>query len=324
MKTIYIIGAGQIGSRHLQALKKIKTPLNIIVVDPSQSSLATAKQRYNEFKAPDSRHIVQYKGFLDNIDKIIDIVIVATSSNVRREIIEIILERAKVKYLILEKLLFQKYEDYRKVEQLFRKCKAKAWVNCSMRTIPFYAKLNRQFDKCQFQYIVSGSGFGLVTTAIHYIDHISYLTNCYDFDVDTSSLQKKLVLSKRKGFFELYGTIRVLFKNGTFGIITSYPSGDAPNQIEILNDNVRCICWEGLNKAMISEAKNRWKWVNVKPNILLQSEMTTAAVEGILKNGMCNLTPYAQSSKLHTTFLQSMLKHINSFSKRKFDYYPFT
>ena len=38
MKTICIIGAGQLGSRHLQALKNVSKVLRVYVVDPFEQS----------------------------------------------------------------------------------------------------------------------------------------------------------------------------------------------------------------------------------------------------------------------------------------------
>ena len=46
MNNICIIGAGQLGSRHLQALKMVLQPLLITVVDPSSESLKMAEERY--------------------------------------------------------------------------------------------------------------------------------------------------------------------------------------------------------------------------------------------------------------------------------------
>ena len=39
MKTIMIIGAGQLGSRHLQGAIQSELALHVIVVDPFQNSL---------------------------------------------------------------------------------------------------------------------------------------------------------------------------------------------------------------------------------------------------------------------------------------------
>ena len=46
-----IIGAGQIGSRHLQALCKLESPARVALVDPSDESLQTASDRYIEVDA---------------------------------------------------------------------------------------------------------------------------------------------------------------------------------------------------------------------------------------------------------------------------------
>jgi predicted dehydrogenase len=50
MKSIVIIGAGQLGSRHLQALRLIDEPIRIQVVDPSHESLKVAEERFNQVK----------------------------------------------------------------------------------------------------------------------------------------------------------------------------------------------------------------------------------------------------------------------------------
>ena len=49
MKTVLVIGAGQLGSRHLQALKLVQNDLSISVVDPFQASLDVAKERFEGF-----------------------------------------------------------------------------------------------------------------------------------------------------------------------------------------------------------------------------------------------------------------------------------
>ena len=48
MPTIVIIGAGGIGSRHLQSLSNIKIPLQIFVVDPILKALKIAKKMLEE------------------------------------------------------------------------------------------------------------------------------------------------------------------------------------------------------------------------------------------------------------------------------------
>ena len=124
------------------------------------------------------------------------------------------MKNSTVKYLILEKILFQKAQDYKAIKKQIKKKKIKAWVNFSMRIMPFYQKIKEQLRSKKIHLIVSGSQWGLVTNAVHFIDFIAFLTDCYDFTIDTKGLNSKPIESKRPGFLELIGTLNIHFKNG--------------------------------------------------------------------------------------------------------------
>ena len=66
MKNIFIIGAGNIGSRHLQSLNKIGRSISINVIDPSSKSLIAAKEFFNF--SPKNNH-VRSINFHKNIEK---------------------------------------------------------------------------------------------------------------------------------------------------------------------------------------------------------------------------------------------------------------
>ena len=85
---ISIVGAGQIGSRHLQALANIKGPALIQLVDPSQSALRIACQRFNSvWKEDSNRIILQTFNAIKDLDENQDVVIVSTDSVARRDVI---------------------------------------------------------------------------------------------------------------------------------------------------------------------------------------------------------------------------------------------
>lgn len=321
MKNICLIGAGNIGSRHLQALKKVSFPLNIEVVDPSLDSLNIARERYEQIKS-EIPHKTSFLNDLNQLKKEIDLAIIATSSNVRRKVIDELLNKSQVKYLILEKILFQKDKDYLEVEKLLKRKKVKTWINFSMRTMPFYKRLKGKFEG-PIQMIVSGSQYGLITNVIHFIDYLAYLTNIYEFEVSTLGLDKKIIKSKRPGFLELNGTLNIALKDGSFGSFTCYSSGDAPFIIEINSKNYHVISKESERKAYISSRKDKWNWEEVKSDIPYQSEMTNSVAEDIFKKGGCILTPYKEASKLHLQLLEELLKFLNK-SGKKFNFYPFT
>lgn len=323
MKKICIIGAGNIGSRHLQGLKKVTFPLYIEVVDPSPQSLEIARQRYEEIKSPITHKII-FSQNMKNLPKKIDLAIIATSSNVRGQVTERLLKNTKVSYLILEKILFQKKGDYKTIEKILKRKKIKTWVNFSMRTMPFYRNLKEKVKGNTVQLIVSGSQWGLVTNAVHFIDFITFLTDCNDFTVDTKGLYSKPINSKRPGFLELNGTLNVHFKDGSFGSLTCYPKGNNPYIIEVLSETYRCISKEYEGKAWVSESKDGWKWHEIETNIPYQSGMTNIVVEKILKTGRCNLATYTEASKNHLILLESLLKFLNQSSTKKITLYPFT
>ncbi len=50
MYKIALIGAGQIGSRHLQALALTKIPISVEVVGRSSQSLVKAKERFEQIQ----------------------------------------------------------------------------------------------------------------------------------------------------------------------------------------------------------------------------------------------------------------------------------
>lgn len=322
MKNVCIIGVGNIGSRHLQGLKKVNIPLSIEVVDLSKDSLEIAKQRYDQVQSKID-HKISFLQDISKISKKIDLAIVATSSNIRKKVTEDLLSISSVKYLILEKILFQKKEDYFTIEKLLKKKGCKTWVNFSMRTIPFYYDLGGKIES-PIQMIVSGSNFGLITNAIHFIDYISFLTKVNNFKVFTDTLDNKVIQSKRPGFSELNGTLFVNFQDGSSGSFTSYSNKDAPFTIEIISSSFRCISKESERKAYISTSANSWKWEEISTNIPFQSDMTNVLVEEIFKKEDCSLTPYHEASKLHLIFLESLIKFLNKSKGKKFTFIPFT
>lgn len=323
-KSICIIGAGNIGSRHLQALAKVSEPLLIYVVDPSSNSLKLAKSRYEEVRIPQIKHQVNYLEDLENIVSPVDVAIIATNSNIRSLVTKKLLEQISVKHIIFEKILFDKFDQYEEIRKLLSEKNSKAWVNCSRRIMPFYRNLKEEVQNQKIQYVVSGSQWGLASNAIHLIDHIALLTNCYDFEVNTTYLDPKPIESKRKGFLELTGSIIVRFKNGSCGFFTCYPTGNTPQIMQVFSEKYRCLTLETEGKSYTSRSDSNWIWTLETTPMLYQSEMTNQVVSSLLNFGSCDLTSFELSSKLHVALLEPLLKFINQNSKKKYDSYPFT
>ncbi|OFX78118.1 MAG: hypothetical protein A2X12_05990 [Bacteroidetes bacterium GWE2_29_8] len=323
MKNIVIVGAGQLGSRHLQALKTLDDAYNVFVIDTNQNSLSVSKERYNSMQIPDKNNVKYYDNF-EQLPKDIEILINATNSNNRREIIEKILNFSNIKFMILEKILFAKKDDYFFIGDLIKNKGVKTWVNFSMRDMDFYFNLKKDLPNKQIIYQVVGSQYGLVTNAIHYLDHLVYLTDCKEFSIDTSLIDKNIIQSKRAGFNELNGVLSANFKNGSRITICCYPFGNNPVVVEIISPDIRLFYKESEGKVLMSKGLNDWDWLEIDAPITYQSQRTNKLVSDLTLKGDCNLTKYEDSVLTHIQLLDPLLSFINNNSNNKLNYYPFT
>ena len=312
-RKIVLIGAGAFGVRHLEGLLRTKTPLSITVIDHSMEALQKAKLIPNKL-----HHRISFKHEIPPL-KQVDIAIVATTSAHRAIAIRELLSKTKrVRYLVLEKILFGDKKDYALIGNLIKKHGVKTWVNHSRRLFPFHRSLARQIGKKPFLYhIRSGNRNGLMANATHYADYCSLLAGSTSFQTDTSLLSPKYTKSKRMGFLELYGTLIFRFVNGSIGMATSLPQ-TAPLKATLESSSLRVAFDETAGKAFIAKKHERWRWNEKKAPFLLQSEMTGPLIERILHTGKCELPDYATAAKVHLQVLEPVRRFLSLSS------FPFT
>lgn len=322
MKKIIIIGAGQLGSRHLQALNMLNTPLSIEVIDSSIQSLTVAQERF-EVSIGSTTHSICFNQELSSSEPV-DVAIVASTAQNRANIINNLLDKTQVKQLVLEKLLFTQAPDYQLISDRLKQTDTKTWVNCPMRMMPYYRDLQSLFFNKRMQYYVTGSQYGLVTNAIHYLDHLVYLTGDTEFELDTRFLDKQLINSKRPGYFELTGTLLAHFKNGSLAILHCDKEGTAPTQIEFNSSDHRIISREWEQHAWQMGVQNDWQWQNNNAPIPFQSTMTAELVSSLLETNNCLLTDFETSAKIHLQLLEPLKAYIQKLGVETDIHFPFT
>src|SRR5690606_4328307 len=129
-KNIMIIGAGNLGSRHLQGLKSTPADTLIYIIDPAESSLALSLERWKELTPPQEARF--FKKIPPGIDKI-DLAIIACSADVRAQVTQELLQTVRTNAILFEKVLFQNLDDYDSIQSLLQKENVAAWVNCPRR-----------------------------------------------------------------------------------------------------------------------------------------------------------------------------------------------
>lgn len=324
MKKIALIGAGQLGSRHLQGLAKSGISISIEVIEPFESSRNTAKQRFEEIPSNDKIEKINFYESISQLSDELDLVIIATNADVRYAVVKELLENKKVNNLVLEKVLFQRVEEYYKIEELLNNTKTKCWVNHPRRMFPFYKNLKKELSNVnQIHFSISAGAWGLGCNGLHFLDCFEYLSDNQNIELDTKYLNKKLYDTKRAGFKEINGMITGKIDNHTFSI-NCFEEEISPPQFNISSNELNIIIDEANGCYRISKKENSWKQEIIEEKIIyFQSELTNIVVEDIF-NGNCFLPTYKEAMNLHIKYLEVLISHINSFSDIKYDFCPIT
>jgi hypothetical protein len=170
-----------------------------------------------------------YSANYDIVPYEIDLCILATSADIRFEILTQLVSRFRVLNIILEKVLFQKIEHYGRVQSLLESHNINCWVNHPLRLNPAFQKLKVSLaaDHNELSCQVYGQNWGLGCNSLHWIDLIEYLTEERLISIDTALLNGNTIPSKRSGFIEFKGTILAKFSSGTTLQLTDAPSLDS-------------------------------------------------------------------------------------------------
>lgn len=310
MKTSLIIGAGQLGSRHLQGLVKYLGKLEIYVLDPSIDSLKIAQEREKEIT---HKHKIIYIQSWEILPDFFDIVIVATNANIRESVVNKLLEKHKVHFLILEKVLFQELGAYQRVNDLLVKHNVITYVNHPRRMFESYENIRKSIEKNnQSVYGVVGGNWGFGCNALHFLDLFVYLSGKKLQDINVSSIEDELLESSREGFAEFTGTLTGHLTDGSFFSITSLKGESSSITVTIFNNEQRFIIQEGGTPQIYELVKeNLFSCKSDAFKVQYQSELTTNIVVGLLENNFCLLPTYDEARHTHELFLTAMLEKYN-------------
>ena len=313
MKQILIIGAGQLGSRHLQGVLKSDLNLEVSVVDPNPLSLIIAKSRADEIKHDKS---INFLESIEFVSKKVDIAIVATNANVREKVVTELLQSITVEFLILEKVLFQDIAAYEKIGGLINDYKVKTWVNHPRRVFEHYREIKKHIDENNLSmksFLATGNNWGLGCNGLHLLDICSYLSNNSGIKtINTNQLDKNILPSKREGFIEFTGSLSVYFENNLHAEINSNNTVSGSITIFIATEKDKWLIHES-NKITVIHIDDKQetpiKIAEFYPQF--QSNLSTFLVQDLLTLKSCKLPTYKEASKLHKPFIEALLNFQN-------------
>ena len=312
MAKVAVVGAGNIGSRHLQALVKFDRPLEIYVVDPSPDALGHAAARVDEVAS--NEHVsVHYVGEFSKLPSALDVAIVATTSKERRGAIEAMLEGSTARFLILEKVLFPAPSDYEAVGALLSANGVVAYVNCVHRLYPFYQRMRNEIGGAgPVDLQVSGSGWGLATNYIHFLDLTAFLCGRTDARVDHVNIDEVESDPRHVGRIDFFGDVQGGFGDGSTISVRSSRAGDAPLTVTLRTADRLCVVNERLHRAWVYDNDSSWVPSEAEAPMPRQSELTHHLVASLIDTGECGLPSYEDSSAIHLAMLVPFLQAIRA------------
>ena len=320
---IAIIGAGQLGSRHIQGALKVKHPdLHLDVIEPDHRATETSKERNKEI---DSEVTIKYHNNITSLEGSYETVIISTNSNNRLDIIKDLFNQIDTKVLILEKVVFQSTREFNELDALLQTKKTKVYVNHPRRMYSFYENLKDELKSqgSEITHInVSGNDLGLACNGLHFIDLVTYLTGSKPTAILNHHLEE-IIPSKRKGFIEITGHLWVYFENRSSLLISSLNGSNKATSIEIICPEIKYHIEEG-GRSIITRFINS-KWESDSPiRAPFQSELTTFLIEDLLLGKELKITPISISKGCHTLFLESLKDFVTSKSGKKYKQLPIT
>lgn len=320
MKNICLVGCGNVGSRHLQAIAKLPFSTDVEIVEPSKDSQELGKKRLAEIRQNGDSRFSWYSK-IEELRHKPDLTIVATTATDRADLLCRLADMGHARFLI-EKMVCQSDEEYGMVVDRFHQRNAKGWVNTNPRCFSSYQKLKESFaGSTDIHFSVTASNVSaLGTNTIHYMDLFSYFTNDYNIKLNGELLINKVFPNKRGShLMEFAGTITGRTRGGSSMVLTFLPSDKLPTIVNIVENDKHVMIDETNQKAtdMINGKEMDFSYEHA-------STLTTSISKDILEKDNCGLSTLEDSRVLHTEIFRMFNSHVNKVTGGKVELCPIT
>lgn len=318
-KRVLVIGAGNLGRRHIQSLKLSKNDLEVFVVDTSIEALSQAKDAVEQAQITIPVH---YLTKLEDVSKNIDVAIVATTASTRLETLKWLIEKG-VSNIILEKIAFNSLHDIDEAAELVSAVEANIWVNCPRRLYPIYQLLREELKGATFKkFQVKGNDFGMGCNGIHFIDLLAYLIEDSNYQLSSKKITD-VVESKRVGYIELFGVLSGSFTSGCELLLECEKGSGNPSFDLLLEMEQGILRVDELAGKATLDMDDSSK--TIKFNMPYQSELTGPLIDKIILDGECGLTGFETSLTLHRIFISATYKaYAKRFGENEKRFVPLT
>lgn len=319
---ILLIGSGNVGSRHLQALVKIPFKIQIDIIEPKKSAKELSISRLNEINYDEKTTLIVWHDLYNSKIPKSNVVIVATLSKGRSDLLNKLIMDGHTR-ILSEKILCQSKSEFDKIIKTCKKYDAKIWVNTNPRCFASYKKLKKLIPKhSQVNMIVnSNPELGMGTNAIHYIDLFSWLNDNYDIKLDGAHLLDLLPNKRGKDFIEFSGTVIGILKNHAI-FVMSFLDNYPKNATVKISTNTFDFYVDETAGTLLQIKKNKYK--SEKFTFEHVSSLTKKIVMDIITSDSCCLPTISESYDGHLELFKIFNHHIFKKTKKRVHLCPIT
>lgn len=323
-KKVFLIGCGEVGSRHLQALACLDEISQIDVVDINPVSLALGKERLKGLQGVNDKICIQWHALLDDIRFGADLCVIATSAHGRVDLVKSLIERG-CKRFILEKIVAQSMKDYDELLRLCEKAGVKVWVNMPTRSFQVHKYIKSCLSSGEpITFMQAGGNWGLVCNGIHYIDLFVYYDESSILEPEAFLIDPLLHSSKRgEAYKDLSGVVCGRSDKGSRVVLSYSKDHKNADVVSIFSTKARFIVDIINGWAQEEMGDGQWRRIDIQENIYV-SYTTKIFAQDIFRKDDCELPSLKASRISHLFLLDNLQAHFNRLTGQQLSYCPTT
>tara|TARA_Y100001970_G_C14201859_1_gene841582 strand:+ start:658 stop:1611 length:954 start_codon:yes stop_codon:yes gene_type:complete len=300
---ILIIGFGAIGCRHAQSLLDNGNK-NLSIIDENKDNIQKGLDAIG-YSVSDVRIIDSF----DEIgNEIPDLAIIATSAEPRFDIYKELINR-KIKFFLLEKVLFQSHSQFKYAIDLTIQNGVKSYCNFPNRYFDNYIRIKKRLKNIdnKISMSVTGGDCGIGCSGIHYLDLFEYLTNS-KINYTNSILEKWNKDNKRgDNYTDFSGMLIATNKKNDILRINFDKSHVGPCSVSISYQDNEIVLYEGSEIEFNFNKKNSF---TNSFSIIPQSRLTAQLADDIF-NDKSLMPSIEQAANSHLHLIKECNKIIN-------------
>ena len=334
---ILIIGLGNIGTRHLQSLLKLRNETNFYLVDPF---FKKKQNRKIDKLLLISKNSISHKFFfyeeIDNLKNkniLLDLCIVATNSNKRFLILKKISSFLSIKNIILEKFLFNKLSQYSKALKLYQEKPNNIFVNQWLFQSSKLRQILKKYKNYNLDFKIQGVEWGMCCNIVHFIDLVRNFKVNDDqiLKITKINLKPKIRPAKRKGFYETYGDLTLKYGNHSLFVKCIENNSNLDDKRSGINISIKAknfkkkyINFNLKSNKIVGYENLDGKIKHFNEKIELMSELTVNIFNNLRKKRYIYLPTLKQSTKQHLIIFDVFSRHFENKINIKKDICPIT